>query len=323
MLSKLTDQIAPVLDSDEYPRRWQDYIGQEPAKRMLKVAAKSARMRKEPLDHVLIAHGSAGVGKTALAALVAAELRTPARIVSGQIGVGKARLILSEMEDGQVLIMDEIHQLVDNGKKHAEWMIHLLQDNVLMGPLGPEPQPRITIIGTTTEAARLPESIVSRFLQAPMQEYTHEEATKIAQAMGTKVLVGLPKMTATDAAGIAMAAHNNPRAIRNLLRVLRDMTITDELPLVKGRYDVAGLLAYQGITHDGLDLVAQRYLQVLAMEFAGTAGAKAIEDRLQQPGGLGPIERMLMDKGLVAKTRTGRTLTQAGIKRFRELSMTG
>lgn len=320
MLAELTDKIAPVLDGHDYPRRWNDYIGQEPAKRMLRVAAKAARMRKEPLDHVLISHGTPGVGKTALAALLAQELGTTCRVVSGQVSLQKARLLLSGMEDRDVLLYDEIHQIIDGGKKNAEWMLSFLQDGVLMGPLGPEEQPRITVIGATTDAARLPESIVSRFpLQPPMQDYTDTEAAKIAQVTARSVLEGLPSLSKPQALQIAAAAHNNPRAIRRLLTVLRDMTITDTLPLHNGRYDIDGLLDFQGITPDGLDPVARRYLHTLATEFDGSAGAKALEDRLQQPG-LASVERMLMDKGLVAKTRTGRTLTQAGIKRFRELA---
>ena len=81
----------PVLQGEEYPRGWKQYVGQEPAKRMLQVAAASARMRGEPLDHVLISHGSPGVGKTALAYLIAKELKRPCRVVTGPVPVGWTR----------------------------------------------------------------------------------------------------------------------------------------------------------------------------------------------------------------------------------------
>jgi holliday junction DNA helicase RuvB len=311
---------APVLERHEYPRTWKDYIGQEPAKRMLQVAAKSAKLRNEPLDHTLISHGTPGIGKTSLAALISDEVGRNCRVVSGQLDLHAARMLFAEMQDRDVLFYDEVHQVMDGGKKNAEWLLAYLQDGVLMGPLGGEIQPRVTIIAATTDAGRLPESIVSRFpLQPPMQDYTDEEAAKIVVIMAGKTLVGLPKVNAREAAMVASAAHNNPRAIRRLLTVLRDMTITEALPLEKGRYNIDGLLDWQGITHDGLDRVAQRYLEALALEFDGSAGARALEDRLQQPGGLGQVERVLMDKGLVAKTRSGRMLTQAGISRFRDL----
>lgn len=318
-LAHLAEKAAPILDGHDYPRRWPELVGQEAAKRMLQVAAKSARIRKEPLGHVLLSHGTPGIGKTSLAVLIATEMKTTCRVASGVMTRDKARLVFSEMQDRDVLLYDEFHQVMDSGKKNAEWMLSYLQDGVIMGPLGPEEQPRVTIIAATTDAGRIPDSITSRFLAPPLREYTGEEATRIAMSMSGKVLIELPKLGKAEAAAIAAAAHNNPRAIRKLLEVLRDMVITKELPLRGGRYNVDALLEFQGITPDGLDHVAQRYLRALAMEFDGSAGAKALEDRLQQPGGLSSIERVLMDKGLVAKTRTGRTLTQAGIKRFREL----
>lgn len=309
-----------TIDTTEYPTRWQHYVGQEPAKRMLQVAAKSARIRRAPLDHVLIAHPSPGIGKTALAWLIANEMRTNCKIVSGKVDLMAARLILSDMNDRDVLFIDEAHRMVEGGKKDAEWLLSYMQDGVLAGPLGLEQYPRVTIVAATTDAAKLPQSILSRFpLRPPMEEYTHEEATKIAVVMGPRILGGLPKLRSVDAAGIATAAHHNPRAIRQLLVVLRDMVITDTLPVINGRYNIPGLLEFQGITPDGLDRTAQQYLRVLAGEFAGSAGVKALEDRLQLPDGLVLTERVLMDKGLIAKTRTGRTLTKDGIMRFREL----
>lgn len=321
-LKDLADKAAPVLDAHDYPRRWPDYIGQEPAKRLLQVAAKSARVRKKRLDHVLIGHPSPGIGKTALAVLLATEMRTTVRVASGQLSSDQARLIFSGMRDGDCLLYDEFHRLMEGGRKHAEWMLSYLQDGVILGPLGPEHQPAVTIVAATTDVAKLPESIVSRFpLQPPMQDYTTAEAAKIAALMSAQVLgdFDLPRLAAKEATTVATASNNNPRAIRQMLLVLRDLVITDEVPLVNGKYDIATLLDFQGITPDGLDRTAQRYLAALAVEFAGTAGAKALEDRLQQPGGLGTVERMLMDRGYVAKTRTGRSLTAAGIRRYREL----
>jgi Holliday junction DNA helicase RuvB len=320
LYNTLTDRVAPVLESHDYPRRWADYVGQEQAKRMLQVAAKSARVRKQPLDHVLIAHPSPGIGKTALAVLIASEMRRPVRVVSGAMDSNMARLVFDTMSDGDLLLYDEAHKMMDGGKKQAEFWLTYLQDGYISGPLGPEDQPRVTVVAATTDPQKLPETIASRFpLKPPMRDYTTEEAAKIAIKMSRTVLEGCPTLGNKDALAIAAAGHNNPRAIRAMLVVLRDLTITGELEPVKGRYDVPRLLEFQGITHDGLDLVAQQYLATLATEFAGTAGAKALEDRLQQPGGLAIVERVLMDRGLVAKTRTGRTLTQAGIRRYREL----
>lgn len=310
-----------ILDTHGYPTRWRDYIGQEPAQRMLQVAVKSAKIRKQPLPHVLIAHPSPGVGKTALANLVARSLNKPCRVISGAVNANKARMLFADMNDFDVLLYDEIHEIMDAGRKNAEWTLTYLQDGTLPGPFGAELQPRVTIIGATTEAGRMPDNIVRRFIQPPMQDYTEDEAAKIAIVMSRDVLgeFDLPPLAKRNAMAIAAAAVNNPGAIRNLLIVLRDMSITGEIPLKGKGYDVGELLVRQGVTPDGLDPTAQRYLTTLAHEFDGAAGAKAMEDRLQQAGGLQRVERILMDKGLLVKTRSGRTLTQAGIGRVREL----
>lgn len=315
-------KAAPVLEpNDEYPQKWREYIGQEPAVKMLQVAAASARLRKQPLDHILITHPSPGIGKTALATLVGRELRRPVRLISGKVTAQKARMVLSEMEDRDVLIYDEFHRVAEGSRTNAEWLLHLLQDGVLMGPLGAETQPKITLIAATTNPQKVPQAVLDRFmLVPPMQDYSTAEAARIAQLMGPRYLDDLPKLIKREATLLASAAGNNPRSIKRLLTSLRDMTITKSLPLHNGRFDIRGLLAWHGITEDGLSPVAQQYLRALAFDFGGSAGVKALEERLQQPGGLTEVERALMDRGLVARTRTGRSLTQTGITRSRQLA---
>lgn len=318
-LKAMNRELAPVIDNSEYPTRWRDYIGQEPAVARLKDAATSARIRRQPLEHVLISHPTPGIGKTALANLVATELRRPCRIVSGKLTTQKARLIFSEMADRDVLFYDEIHG-VGNGAD-SEWLLHYMQDGFILGPRGPEAQPRVTIIGATTHPQKMLPAALDRFLLVPpMQDYDNTEATKITLLMAGRILGDLPKLARQEASTLADAAGNNPRSIKKLLIALRDTTVAGSLPLVKGRYNTAGLLRLQGITPDGLDICAQRYLEALAVDFEGQAGIKALEDRLQQPGGLGEVERVLMDKGLVARGRTGRVLTQDGLKRYRSLA---
>lgn len=313
---------VPELDLGDYPLTWDEYIGQPAAKRMLRIAAKSARMRKKALGHILISHPTPGVGKTALAALIAREMGTTVRVVSGKIDVKRARMLFSELKDFDILLYDEAHQMMNGGKKDAEWFINYLQDGTIPGPRGNEIQPKVTIVAATTDAGKIPDAIAGRFLiQPPMEDYDEVEGAQIAVALSRKVLVpdGLPELHPDDATAIAAAANNNPRGMRRLLTVLLDLAITEELPVVDGRYDVPGLLDELCITDDGLDLTAQQYLETLGSEFDGQAGEKALEDRLGQAGGLASIERLLMDKGYVVRTRTGRTLTRSGITRYREL----
>jgi Holliday junction DNA helicase RuvB len=319
----LFQHLAPEIGDDpQYPKRWTEYVGQAPAIRMLQIAIKSAKVRKQPLDHVLIAHGTGGMGKTALALLVARTLGKKIRVTSGPVDARKARLIISQMKDGEVLFYDEVHQVMDAGRKNAEWLLNFLQDGVLPGPLGLEKMPRITVIAATTDAGKLPPTIAGRFpIQPPMMDYTEEEAAKVALTMSKKILgeYSLEPLKKPDAEAIARAGAKNPRTIGRLLKSLRDLALTGESKVTNGRYDIAALLAYQDVTEDGLDRVAQAYLRVLGTEFGGSAGAKALEERLSEPGGLAQVEKLLMDLGLVAKTRSGRALTTPGITRVQEL----
>lgn len=314
--ARLGRQFTKEIDWSEYPARWQDMIGQEQAKRMLRVAARSARMRKKAMGHVLIA-GPTGLGKTALAGLVAREMRTNCRVVSGNIDMLRARMLFADMEDCDVLLVDEAQEMKD-----PAWMLHYLQDKCLVGPRGPEPQPEVTIVAATTHAGKIPAPIVGRFLWVPpIVEYSDDDAAKIAQGR-SRLLFGteLPPLGKADARLLATAAGNNPRAINRMVTTLRDATITGELDRKKSsRYDIPGLLAWMGVTPDGLDHVAQSYLTTMANEFGGTAGARAMVDQMQQPGGLDETERVLINRGLLTKTRSGRVLTREGIVRAREL----
>lgn len=304
-----------------YPTSWSEFVGQEKARQQLQLAIKSAKKRRKPLDHVLLASGVPGIGKTALALLIAKELGGQVRTVSGPMDVGGALMTLVDLSDGDVLFIDEAHRLVESGKKKSEWLLHYLQDGVVLTPFGVEKVPQVTVVAATTEASRLPEALLSRFpLRPPLVGYDQKEAARIALIMSKKVMEGLPAPSAGNCRQLADAANNNPRAIRRLLITLRDLAVTDERVFDGKQYDIADVLGYQGITSDGLDLTAQEYLRVLAFEFAGTAGERSIKDRLQEPGGLASVEQVLMDKGLIGRTSSGRMLTGAGVRRAKELA---
>lgn len=308
------------IDLSLYSKKWHEHVGHKRAVDMLRRAAKSAKIRKEPMDHALIASPVAGIGKTDLAVLTSLDMGTQVRIVSGQVHRDRARLLFSELNDGDVLFYNEFHQVMQGGRKNAEWLLSYLENGTIIGPRGPERQPRVTVIADTTDAHKIPTTILGRFLSPPIDPYTAQEGAKIATILSKRLLVakeGLPAVLGRNAAAISEAACRNPRAMKKILTILRDMVVTGEME----DYDIPRLLEDMGITRDGLDETAQRYLAVLADEFGGTAGGATLADRLMIPGGLNEIERILVDKGLVTKTRTGRVITQAGIRRYRELAV--
>ena len=309
------------LSVGNYPTAWSEFVGQEKAKKQLQLAIKSARKRKAPLDHVLLASGHPGIGKTALALLIARELGGQVRTVSGPIDTGAALMMLVDLEDRDTLFIDEAHRLVEGGKGKSEWLLNYLQDGVVLTPFGAEKVAQVTVVAATTDAGKLPEPLLSRFpLRPPLTGYSEQEAAKIAAVLARKIMVDLPAPSSRNCLDLARAGNNNPRGIRRLLITLRDVAIVDSRVWDGKHYDITDVLTYQGITQDGLDETAQKYLKVLAFELNTRAGERAIRDRLNEPGGLRATEQILMEKGLIGRTTGGRMLTGAGIRRAKELA---
>lgn len=316
----MTRQQRRTFDREtgHYPRHWDEFIGQDDAAKLLRMSAKSAKIRNEPLDHVLIANGTPGIGKTALAGLVAQEMGTACLMVSGQMTQSEAGILFEDMNDMDILFYDEFHQVVQGGRGKAEWLLHYLQDGTLIDALGSWNVPRVTIIAATTDPGKIPRTITDRFpLQPALKDYTDEEAARIAVVLSNRVLATaeLKPLSVEQAEALARGASGNPRSIRNHLCVLRDLIVTGELD----DYDIPALLAWQGVTEDGLTPAAQEYLLVLVDEFAGRAGLTTMEQRLNQPGGLAVIEQALLRKGYIVKTRSGREVSGTGIRRAKRL----
>jgi holliday junction DNA helicase RuvB len=310
------------LAADIYPDDWEGFVGQDKVKRQLLVACRSAKKRGESLAHVLLASGEPGIGKTTLALLTAQEMGTQLKVISGPVKANEARIMLSAMRDGDVLFYEEFHQAVAQGKAKAEWLLNFLQDGVILGPRGAERQPAVTLIGATTDAARLPDTIISRFpLRPVLVPYEDDEAAVIGMKMASTVFGGgeLPFPTVDDFRDIARAAANNPRTIGSILSNLRDLATVDLGHVWTGsRYSLSEALHWLGLKADGLTEVAVRYLIVMLDDFQAQAGEKALMDRLQEPN-LKSVERLLMQREYITKTRQGRVLTGEGIRRAREL----
>lgn len=301
-----------------YPESWDAFIGQEQVKRQLMMKCKSARLRNEPLKHHLFAAGEGGVGKTALALLVAKELGSDIKVIAGKVDAMQARIALSGMRRGDVLFYDEIQQ---GGKQAEFWLLHLLNDGVIAGPNGPEKQPEVTVLAATTDKGSLSEALISRFVTPTIAPYTEFEATKIAELAAKRIFpTDLPQPSHCNLLDIACATSFNPRAIGKVLENLRDLGLCDVDSVWDGYdYNIAEALAWEGLTPDGLTADACRYLTVL-LGMGGQAGGVAIAERLQEPGGVAYTERLLMEKDMLARTRTGRQLTGLGITRAKELA---
>lgn len=309
---------AEIFEGTDYPTSWDSLVGQERAVAQLRAACLSARVRQTRLDHVLLASGVPGIGKTSLAKLVAADIGTGIVEVAGKIGLDEARNILSGMSANDVLFIDEVHQMAGGTK--AEWLLHVLQDGVLMTKNGPEPIPDITIVAATTDSQKLPMTILGRFPIKPVLEaYTEDEAATICEQMAERVGFGatdfIPVPGPATRVRIARAANCNPRDMRMLLIALRDATVSEATVAVGSTYDLSVALEWAGYTEDGLTRLAQDYLQVLLVTYDGQAGEKTIGCALGEPGPLKHTEQVLIQKSLLSITASGRQLTPEGVDR--------
>lgn len=318
---RLGDKAIPVHRGDDifkgdaagFPRTWDDYIGQETAKAQLRTHVASARARGSRLDHILLASGVAGIGKTTLAYLLAYEAGAGLGAVSGALGVEDIRNALLSLQDGDILFWDEFHLAVTGNKNRADFLLPFLQGGVLLTAKGEEQVPNVSVVAATTEAGKVPATILSRFMIRPaFAPYTTEQATKIvehhARNMGIR-LTGDSKASAR----IARAANNNPRLMRQILVAVRDL-------IHIGPVDLEVAFRWANTTHDGLSTDAQSMLLALLGCRNHTASTETLQGLLQEPGRLVEPERLLIQKGLLEVTGRGRRLTDDGLLRARQLA---
>lgn len=309
-----TDGPAPLRGEDifesnpDYPRSWDEFIGQSRVKARMRAAIASAKQRGTRLDHTLIATGQSGAGKTALAKLVAFDMGVGLVEMAGKVTAEEARKTISGMQDGDSLIIDEVHQM---GRRGSEWLLHLLQDGGFMTATGFQKMPDITVIAATTDAGVLPETVLNRFPVRPQFEaYTADEASQIAQQLAARTGITLDDDTAHR---VARACRGSSRDMKALLIALRDAAFATE----DGTFELA--LEWTGLTHDGLTRQMSDYLTTLVARCQGRAGLATIASIMGEPGPLHHTEKALMQLGYITIEPNGRKATAEGLKRVREL----
>lgn len=306
-----------LLTDPQYPQGWDNYVGQPEAKAQLQAAVNRAKARGETVRHVLIACPEPGIGKTALAVLLAREIGSRCFTISGTPTPQQVRSLLLGMRPGDVLFIDEIHRLVNGGKAKAEWLLHVLQDDCLMGPTGPEKSGLgITVVGATTDVGLLPETIIDRFgIKPTLVRYDAEDAMHIAANHCLTAFAPDELPPTEDIVALIYAADLNPRKIKQLLEQAVDCLYDPE------GYSLDLVLRRANMTIDGLDRTMQRYLLVLRQAM-GPMGQAQLKSLLQEATLTYP-ERRLADKGYITFTKSGRQLTAEGHQRSGELLADG
>ena len=298
------------------PRRLEDYIGQDKVKENLHVYMDAARLRHEPLDHVLL-YGPPGLGKTTLSNIIAAEMGVNLRITSGPSIEKKGDLValLTNLNEGDVLFIDEIHRLP---RMIEEILYPAMEDFEVDFVIGKGPTarsiridlPKFTLIGATTRAGQLTTPLRDRFgVIFKLELYTPEQLARIVQRSAS--ILGIP-ISPDGAFELASRSRGTPRIANRLLKRVRDFA------QVQGKAEIdAATTGYAldrlEIDNLGLDDTDRRMMEAIIRFYGGgpvgldtlaaTVGEEAvtIED---------VYEPYLMQLGFVSRTPRGRCVTR-------------
>ncbi len=324
-IERIDDRVVGAVtqdDADEQiievtlrPQRFDEYVGQERLKTNLKLAIDAAKKRGEPIDHVLL-YGPPGLGKTTMASVIANEMGAGFRVTSGPAieRAGDLASILTNLQDGDILFIDEIHRL---SRTVEEVLYSAMEDFKLDIVIGKGPAarsirldlPKFTIIGATTRTGSLAAPLRDRFGHIfRLEFYTHDEIARIIQR-AADILES--KIEASSAELLSTRARLTPRIANRLLKRVRD---------------------YADVNGDGIidDITTKKALAMLEIDELGLDPAdrnllmRMIENYSDSPVGLTTLaaltgdeattiedfyEPYLLQIGFIEKTPRGRKVT--------------
>ena len=313
--------LDPTEDAEDdeptlRPRTLDEFVGQEELKQNLRIFVEAAKRRGEALDHMLLA-GPPGLGKTSMCRILAAEMGVDIQVTSGPSleRAGDMAAILTQLEEGDFLFIDEIHRL---NRQIEEVLYPAMEDYAMDIVLGQGPSartirmdvPHFTLVGATTRTGLMTKPLLDRFgFNARLDYYAPEDLKKIVVRNA-----GILKIPITEAGAdeLATRSRGTPRIANRLLRRVRDYAEV----VGEGTVDeetARAALAMQGVDGLGLDRIDREYLSLIIEKFdGGPVGVGTISVALGEARDTveDVYEPYLLQSGLMQRTNRGRVATR-------------
>ena len=299
------------------PRALDEFVGQRELKEHLRIVLEAARKREQPVDHLLFA-GPPGLGKTTLASIVATEMGVHLHVTSGPAleRAGDLAAILTKLEEGDVLFIDEIHRL---SRAVEEILYPAMEDFQLDIVVGKGPaassirltMPPFTLVGATTRTGMITGPLRDRFgLVARLDYYEDDELRAIVERAAGILDVRIDRDGAWE---IARRSRGTPRIANRLLRRVRDFAEVRHDGAIDATIAREGLALF-GVDDRGLDKVDRAILRALCTQFnGGPVGLSTVAISVgEQPETVEDVyEPFLITQGMIARTPRGRVVLDA------------
>ena len=315
-----TKRNDEIFESNIRPQILDEYVGQTEVKENLRVFIEAAKMRDESLDHVLL-YGPPGLGKTTLAHIIANELGANFKTASGPSieKSGDLAAVLSTLEPGDVLFIDEIHRL----PKFIEEMLYpAMEDFELDIVVGNDSSsrsikidlPPFTLVGATTRAGDVSSPLRDRFgIVNKLEYYNDEELSSIIKR--TSRVLDMP-ISDTAALELAKRSRKTPRIANRLFKRVRDFALVDGLDEINDEVTKKSLNRLK-VDEYGLDRIDIEYLTTLIKKFnGGPVGVETISSAIGEEISTleDVVEPFLMQEGFIKRTPRGRVATEKAYK---------
>jgi Holliday junction DNA helicase RuvB len=322
LISAATSPEEEIFDRAIRPKQLQEYIGQTAVKEQMEIFIQAARARKEPLDHVLI-FGPPGLGKTTLAHIIAHELHVNIKQTSGPVleKAGDVAAILTNLQAGDVLFIDEIHRLSPVVEEVLYPAMEDYQIDIMIGE-GPSARsikldiPPFTLVGATTRAGLLTSPLRDRFgIVERLEFYLDEELAEIVRRSANILNLTIDEVGAFE---IAKRSRGTPRIANRLLRRVRDFAEVKAQGIIDHAIADAAL-AMLKVDKQGMDWLDRKLITTIIEKFdGGPVGIDSLSAAIGEERGTleDVLEPFLIQKGFIMRTPRGRMATKHAYLHF-------